>query len=481
MRARISNGERHLVLLIALTLAFGLGVRPAWSAVSDLWFTGGAPTGGLKAAGQGQKSKPSKPRANRRRSSGNSGRGALEAASRLPWPENVKSLAGSGAVLVVDPHAGEEPVELFSLNPDRPYVPASILKVVLAAAALELLGPRYRFTTDFYLTRNGDLWVVGRGDPFLVSEEMCLVAAELAARGLKKVGDIRLDTSFFEPGLILDGTTFTKNPYDAFNLSLSVNFNTVNYLIDRGGEIVECGPCTPLTPTTLRLAELNRPKSAPKKRREYRINISESPAAAEVHFGEFLKALLERGGVEVTGEVVTGGRLPAGARPFYSHSGTMNLEELTRTLMEYSNNFMTNQIFLTMGAERFGAPATMEKGVRVIHDWLDSKGLSRLEMVEGSGLSRLNSLTARQMAEVLQVFEPSRHLAKSRDDGSVFYKTGTMSDISTLAGYLVRPERPDEPLSFVILLNGAYQPGTREKILDALKAHFIDNPEAKKG
>jgi D-alanyl-D-alanine carboxypeptidase/D-alanyl-D-alanine-endopeptidase (penicillin-binding protein 4) len=134
-----------------------------------------------------------------------------------------------------------------------------------------------------------------------------------------------------------------------------------------------------------------------------------------------------------------------------------------------------------MGAERFGAPATMEKGVRVIHEWLARRGLSRLDIVEGSGLSRLNSLTARQMAEILAVFEPSRHLVKSRDDGSVLYKTGTMTDISTLAGYLVRPARPEEPLSFVILLNGTYHPGTREKILEAIKAHFVDEPAKGQG
>ena len=343
-----------------------------------------------------------------------------------------------------------------------------------AAAALEILGPEYRFATDFYLTREGDLWLVGRGDPFLVSEEMCLIADELARRGLERVGDIRLDTTFFEPGLVLDGTTYTKNPYDAFNVALGVNFNTVNYLIDRAGKIVEFNECTPLTPTALELAELNRPRRPPSRTREFRVNISSSPAAAERQAGEFLKALLERRGIRVEGVVEVGGRLPAGARPLYSHSSTRTLEEHLATLMEYSNNFMTNQIFLTMGAERYGPPATMEKGRLAIHEYLDSRGLPRLELVEGSGLSRLNSLTARQMSEILGAFEPSRRLVKTTPDGSVFYKTGTMSDIFTLAGYLVRPDRPDEPLSFVILLNGAYRPGTREKILDVLKARFID-------
>jgi D-alanyl-D-alanine carboxypeptidase len=96
-------------------------------------------------------------------------------------------------------------------------------------------------------------------------------------------------------------------------------------------------------------------------------------------------------------------------------------------------------------------------------------------VVEGSGLSRNNALTARQMAEVLKVMEPVRTLIKSDTLGSVYYKTGTMSDIQTLAGYLERPGRPNEPLAFVILLNAKYKNGTREKILEALKANLVDD------
>jgi D-alanyl-D-alanine carboxypeptidase/D-alanyl-D-alanine-endopeptidase (penicillin-binding protein 4) len=192
-------------------------------------------------------------------------------------------------------------------------------------------------------------------------------------------------------------------------------------------------------------------------------------------------AQLKKNEIDVSGTVEVGGILPNDALPLYRHINSRNLEELLAVLLEHSNNFMTNQIFLAMGAERFGPPATLAKSQAVIYEYLDSKGLSRLNLVEGSGLSRLNSLTARQMADILAAFEPSRHLVKSRQDGSVLYKTGTMSDISTLAGYLVRPDRPSEPLSFVILLNGAYYPGTREKILDVLKSHFIDEPSGAKG
>ncbi|MDR2368725.1 MAG: D-alanyl-D-alanine carboxypeptidase [Deltaproteobacteria bacterium] len=445
---------------------------------------------GVNAASQkssGKKSsgkKSSGKKAKGKRSSGKRNQAAarLEQLSRLPWPENVSKLAGSGAVLVLDNHVGRGgPKELFALNADTPYVPASILKLVTAAAALETLGPGFEFRTDFALGEDGGLWVVGRGDPFLVSEELCLAAENLTKLGLKEVGNVYLDTTYFEPDLVLDGNTFTSNPYDAYNGALGINFNTVSYLIDKGGRVVESDKCTPVTPITLELAQKNKKVNKKTRAGSYRLNISDSPRMAEEQSGLIIKALLEKYGVTVTGEVILGGKLPASATPLYSHVNSRNLEGMLVDVLEYSNNYMTNQIFLIMGAEAYGAPATMEKGRQAVFDFLERRGLPRLTMVEGSGLSRNNQVTARQMSEVLSAFEPNLRLAKASKDGSVYYKTGTMSDIQTLAGYMLRPGRPDEPLWFVILLNGVYDPGTREKILSVLKAHFIDEPAAAAG
>ncbi|MDR1871881.1 MAG: D-alanyl-D-alanine carboxypeptidase [Deltaproteobacteria bacterium] len=397
----------------------------------------------------------------------------------LPFPENIQTMAGGGAVLVTDNHiSGDRSLELFSLNPDKAYTPASILKLVTAGVALDSLGLGYRFTTGFYLDPKNNLWVVGRGDPYLISEELCLIMERLRGTGLREVNNVYLDNSFFQTGLILDGNNFTINPYDAYNLALGVNFNTVNYLIDQKGQIVECDPCAPLTQVALDIAKSNYPKKRKKGRRfpqEYRLNISSSPFDAERNTGQTLIALLERSLIKVNGDLMLGQTLPKDAKPIYIHLSSKTLEEMLKELLKHSNNFMTNQIFLTMGAEKYGAPATPEKSQRVVLEFLDKYNLPFITMVEGSGLSRRNSLTARQMARILGTLEPARSLINSTDDGQVIYKTGTMSDIQTLAGYLVRPERVNEPLSFVILLNGHYKNGTREKILAALKAHFIDH------
>ncbi|MDR3205164.1 MAG: D-alanyl-D-alanine carboxypeptidase [Deltaproteobacteria bacterium] len=462
----------RLPLFFASALGLILGAALAVSAqgAEEKKVTVNKTNGSAKAS----KSEKNKPAAKKMREAKSKSKEAVT----LPWPQNVIALAGEGAVLVTDPYKGEKNLqELYSLNADKLYVPASILKLLTAAAALDFLGPKYRFRTDFYLDSNGGLWIKGRGDPFLVSEELCHLADALVEKGLKQVSDVYLDASFFLRGLILDGTTFTDKAYDAFNGALGVNFNTVTYLIDRSGKIVESDSCTPLTGITLDLAEKNRPKKKKRGSQGYRININDNPKTAEIQAGQIIAALLKTRGVEISGSLILGKTVPPEAKLIYSHLSSKDLEGLLVDILKNSNNFMTNQVFLTLGAEKYDSPGTLEKSQRAVNDFLDKYGLSRITFVEGSGLSRQNFLTARQMSQLLKVLTPARHLVKSSDDGQVLYKTGTMSDIQTLAGWLVNPKRPEQPLNFVILLNGAYKPGTRDKILKALKEHFLNSDD----
>src|SRR5262249_5472862 len=91
--------------------------------------------------------------------------------------EKVAALAPSGLVLVVKADGNE----LVAQNADEPFVPASVTKIVTAWLALEVLGADYRFKTRFYLDNNRMLYVRGGGDPFLVSEELALLAPPLVA------------------------------------------------------------------------------------------------------------------------------------------------------------------------------------------------------------------------------------------------------------------------------------------------------------
>jgi len=399
-----------------------------------------------------------------------------ETAETLPWPQNVTTLAGDGAVLVVDHHAPPgQPRELYAHNAEKHYVPASILKIVTSGAALEFLGPDFHFKTDFLLTKNNDLWIVGYGDPYLVSEELAYIVQELQKRGLKKVRDIIIDNSYFQKDIVLDGNTQTLSPFDAYNGAFSANFNTVAFQKDKKGQVSRAAAHIPLTPLAYKLAAQTKGPGL------FTMNISESPQAAELNSGEILKAHLQEAGVPVEGEIVTGRTAPANRKTFYRHESSLSLEMLLKLLMEHSNNFMTNQIFLALGAELYGPPASLIKSQAAMNDFFLRHALEPIAMGDGSGLSRQTTLTARQMADVLGVVEPDRYVFSRSEDGRVLSKTGTMSDIKTLAGYLERPGEPDRPLCFVILLNGPGYLGTRDQILNILKDRFLAPPPSAGG
>src|SRR3954463_2323344 len=116
--------------------------------------------------------------------------------------EKVAALSPSALVLVMD----ADGKELVAQNADEPFVPASVTKIVTAWLAMETLGADYRFETRFYLDAKRVLYVRGGGDPFLVSEEIALLAPELIkAIGKKPLTGIVLDASYFPAKLVIPG------------------------------------------------------------------------------------------------------------------------------------------------------------------------------------------------------------------------------------------------------------------------------------
>jgi D-alanyl-D-alanine carboxypeptidase/D-alanyl-D-alanine-endopeptidase (penicillin-binding protein 4) len=370
--------------------------------------------------------------------------------------ERVARLAGKGAVLAV---AADGEV-LVSHRPDEPLVPASVLKIVTAAAALEELGPGYRFETLFRRTPDGDLVVSSRGDPHLVSEELARVAGALRSRGLERVRDVLVDNRYFQPGLVLHGTNRSLNPYDAYNGAFCVNFNTICVEVDDRGRVRSAEPQTPLTGLARRAA------LACGARGRVRINLAESPDQCLAYAGELLAAFLRAEGIAVEGRVRPCSGDPEAFPLVYTHHSSWTLEDLLRKTFRYSNNFMANQIFLSVGASRYGPPATPEKARRAVARFLESAGIEDLHVEEGSGLSRRTRLTANQMVRVLERFRPHRHLLDC--EAGACAKTGTLHDVKSLAGYLASDS--ERPVAFVILLNGKeHGRGSRERIFSLLR------------
>jgi D-alanyl-D-alanine carboxypeptidase/D-alanyl-D-alanine-endopeptidase (penicillin-binding protein 4) len=357
------------------------------------------------------------------------------AGSRL---EAVKKMIGRrDAILVTDPDGRV----LISKNENRPLIPASTLKIFTALVALHILGPEHRFVTEFYCDDDGNLTIKGYGDPGLVSEVLPDIARNLASK-LVRVNNIILDASHFAQPLEIPGISSSSEPYDAPNGALCVNFNTV-FFKKVDGVYVSAEPQTPLLPMVL-----GRIRSSGLK--EGRIVLSHNENEITLYSGYLFDYFLRRVGIAVTGKIAIGTVRPDRDHLIYRHQSPLTLSDTIAGLLAYSNNYTTNQILIAAGVRRYGPPGTLEKGVQAARDVARKiLKLDDIHISEGSGISRDNRITARDMSTVLDAFAPYHTLMRS--DGRQFYKTGTLHGISTRAGYI---ERPDGSLHrFVVMVN----------------------------
>ena len=337
--------------------------------------------------------------------------------------EKVAALAPSGLVLVMDA-AGNE---LVAQNADKPFVPASVTKIVTAWLAMEVLGGDYRFETRFYLDHKRVLYVRGGGDPFLISEELAPLATELvAAVGKEPITGIVLDASYYPSNLRIPGIVNTGESYNALNSALAVNFNTVN-AVRSGNKVRSAETQTPITPLAIAQFRLRGPNGTG------RISLSQDPTVSLQYAGELIAAFIARAGGSVKGKISTG-TVPKGLEPVYVHRQSRTLSQILVELLRASNNYIANQVFLEIGAHRLGGPVSLEKSLRVANEILAAHGLAdAIHLEEGSGISRDNRFTARGLAKVLELFAPHADLLRGRDGG--MNKTGTLEGVSTLAGY----------------------------------------------
>ena len=366
--------------------------------------------------------------------------------------EKVAALAPSGLVLVID----AEGKELIAQNVDKPFVPASVTKIVTAWLAMEVLGGDYRFETSFYLDGDRKLYVRGGGDPFLISEELAPLAKELvAAIGKEPITGIVLDASYYPSELRIPGIENTTEAYDALNSALAVNFNTIA-AVRKGIRVRSAESQTPITPIAIREFRSRGPQG------RGRISLSKDPAVSLQYAGELIAAFIERAGGSVNGKISTG-TVPEGLKPVYIHK-SRTLSEILVQLLIASNNYIANQVFLEIGGT-LGGSVSLEKSLKVANAMLAADGLDKdISIEEGSGISRDNRFTARGLAHVLTRFAPHAELLLGHDGG--LNKTGTMSGISTLAGYA--DTRSHGRVRFVIALktNGPL----RFELLHAIEA-----------
>jgi len=387
---------------------------------------------------------------------------------------------------------------VVAVRADAPMNPASVMKLVTTYAALELLGPAYRWKTEVYL--DGEHLVLrGTGDPKLNYESFWMLLRNLRGRGLRELrGDLVLDRSYFGQVAYSPFDSDTHRPYNVTPDALLVNFKSLRFTFVPDGDKAVRVFAEPALPGMEIVNSMKTgPGSCPDGTRAFREAIqasfqSQPPRAsfagtyplscgerelnvalhdpADYLAGMMRQLWAEMGGTW-SGAVREGTASPA-ARLVYTHESEP-LAEIVRDINKFSNNVMARQLFLTIGAERAGAPARSEEAARVIREWVAAKKIHAPELAleNGSGLSRVERISAQHLAALLQAAWRSpvmpefvsslpivaadgtmkKRLHGERVAGNAHIKTGLLADARAIAGYVL--DRSNRRYVVVMIVN----------------------------
>lgn len=379
--------------------------------------------------------------------------GCLSAELQAAGQERVLRLIGAQDALVL---AGPDDTILLQKNADTPLIPASTLKLVSALAVMDALGRDHRFETHFYTSTSDAVTIKGFGDPLLVSEIVADMAAAFHAATQHsniRIRRLYVDDTYFKKPIKIPGTTPSTQPYDAPPGAFCVNFNTVNYrIVD--GNIHSAEPQTPLLPFAAQMIRRNHSGTGD------RIVLSHDKDAIALYAARLCAHFLTRTNSPVVEQVGLRPVDPAADTRLLVYRSPLRLTDLVQKMMAYSNNFIANQMVIAAGANRYGPPGTLAKGVRMLKAYCrQTLDLQHFTIVEGSGIARQNRMTARSLLRVLTTFEPHRNLLRNQKDE--YFKTGTLTGVSSRVGYLRRPAGGF--YRFVIMMNTPGRSAVRVK------------------
>ncbi|WPP47848.1 D-alanyl-D-alanine carboxypeptidase/D-alanyl-D-alanine-endopeptidase [Pseudomonas sp. AN-1] len=416
------------------------------------------------------------------------------------------------------------------LNADRPVNPASTMKLVTTYAALELLGPTHQWKTAFYTDgplRNGvlqgNLYLKGGGDPKLTMERLWLLLRDLRHAGVQQVqGDLVLERNHFrtdgQTPFDDDGGDRTK-PYLVEPDALMVNLKTLR-LIVRGearGAAVQAEPPIPYIRIDNRV-KVTAPAACPgwpqvtynfQPQADGSLEVIAAGQIPEGCSGQRYLSLLDHpaftGGTvralwsELGGSISGQDRLgatPGNAR-LLAQAWSPDVVEIIRDINKYSNNTMARQLFLSIGARHRlpGDANDAAAAYRAIDQWLTRKGIRAPNLVleNGSGLSRRERISAREMATMLHAAWKSPYAAEFISSmplaamdgtlrkrmrntplaGNAHLKTGTLNNVRALAGY--SRDAQGHTWAAVVILNHP-RPWGASAILDQVLQELYRQP-----
>ena len=409
----------------------------------------------------------------------------------------MESVKGHASLSVLDLEAGQF---LAGFEAHQALNPASTAKLMTTGAALEELGPDYRYRTELLGHVEGDridrLVLRGEGDPSLQTKDLAAMAREVAARGVRVVGHIEVDQAYFDDLYVPPAFEQQPGEWASFRAPVSAvavdrNRITLNVLaqeeqspakvwFEPEGAAEVSGEV--LTKGKVQSVRLNMELEG--QRLLGKVGGQVPAGSARLRFyrraedprrlpGLALKAALEELGLKVEGQVALGGQDVV--EPLASVESEP-LSVLLEQLGKESDNYYAETIFKTLGAERVGVPGRSEDGAKVVREWMRRIHAleSETKILNGSGLFDANRVSAQSLVELLAYvwsnpkLQPAfvSQLAVSGVDGTlerrladgklrrrIHAKTGTLARADALAGFVLIPGH--HPLAFAAIVNGS--------------------------
>ena len=383
---------------------------------------------------------------------------------------------------------------LFDHAGDVPRNPASTQKLLTAAAAIELLGPDYRFETRLYRS-GGVVYLVGEGDPSLLLDDLyTLVTKSHFELDSEPIHTVIVDDSAFSelrfgPGYAADGP---DPSYLAPSSACSANFNTVEVVVSssKDGANIQVTPRSTTITVVDRTSRTGGPlrvhtRAAPDGEGTIVVVQGRPPrrgSPTTIRRRVLTPSLFTAGVVaNLISELhdqpaprVARGSLDTGA-PLRATHKSRRLASVLRSALTFSNNFTIEQVLRTLAWRATSDPGSWADGVQILKQYWRAIGGedAQLVVVNGAGLSRDGRIDARGLVSVVaQIQRPGTHahllassMARPGAEGTLqgrladlgpdlIAKTGTLSRSSALAG-MVLDEQGEHPLGFAVLVDGA--------------------------
>ena len=373
---------------------------------------------------------------------------------------------------------------LSQLNPNRAFIPASVTKVLSTVAALEILGPQHRFTTELFITgkiRNhilyGDLYLKGTGDPLLTAADLMSLAEALHQKGIRNVkGNFYFDEAFLPASSTIDSAHDFSATYNSGFSALSSEFNLLSlYWIPSSSPLFL--ETYALPPYSLLKTEFS--PAVTSKRAAFKsetipnqetwllspdlptIGQQTLPVKNPAFFtASYFSYLAQMHGVTFPSPLprVT----PLRAKRIAQHR-SLPLIELTEKVLEFSNNLMAELIHLNAARKLHGKGLPLKEASQLIAQWykkqLPKDSWTGFILENGSGLGSENRISPLQLKTVLEFADQGKQKHKKKNfltllpisgwKGSlakrmnvpsnglrVWAKTGSQGFCNSLAGYL---------------------------------------------